>query len=111
MPLLVRLTDSEIKAFDGVVPQVSDRIEDGRGVLEQVRSGGLLMDEEAFLPDLHVDPVHGDIQPGGDLRSAEQACVMRPPGAPLGDPNAGATPDPSHRVRKHHVFAVGGTWH
>jgi hypothetical protein len=60
MPLLVRLTDSEIKAFDGMVPEVSDRIENERGVLEQVSSGRLLVDDEALLPDLHIDPVHGD---------------------------------------------------
>jgi hypothetical protein len=94
MPLLVTLTDSQVETFDGTTAQVSDHIEDGRCVLEEISSGGLLIDEEAFLPDLHVDPIYGDIQPGGDLGSAEQACVMRPPGAPLGDLNAGATPDP-----------------
>ena len=61
MPLLVRLTDSEVEAIDGVVPQVSDRIEDGRGVLEEVSSSRLSIDQKALLPDLHVDPIHGDI--------------------------------------------------
>ena len=61
MPLLVRLTDSEVEAIDGVVPQVSDCIEDGRGVLEEVSSSRLPIDEQALLPDLHIDPVHGDI--------------------------------------------------
>ena len=44
-----------------MVPQVSDCIVDGSGVLEQVSSGRLSIDEKALLPDLHVDPVHGDI--------------------------------------------------
>jgi hypothetical protein len=61
MPLLVRLTDSEVEAIDGVVPQVSDCIDDGSGVLEEISSSRLLIDEKALLPDLHVDPVHGDI--------------------------------------------------
>ena len=76
MPLLVRLTDSQVETFDGTTAQVSNGIEDGWRVLEEVSSGGLLIDEEAFLPDPHVDPVYRDIQPGGDSRSAEQACAM-----------------------------------
>jgi hypothetical protein len=61
MPLLVRLTDSEVEAIDGAVPQVSDRIEDGSGILEEVSSSRLSLDKKMLLPDLHVDPVHGDI--------------------------------------------------
>jgi hypothetical protein len=61
MPLLVRLTDSEIEAFDDVVPQVSNRINNDRGVLEEVSSSRLLIDHEALLPDLHVDPIHRNI--------------------------------------------------
>jgi hypothetical protein len=61
MPLLVRLTDSEIEAINGVVPQVSDCIHDGSGVLEEICSGRLLIDEQALLPDLHVDPIHRNI--------------------------------------------------
>jgi hypothetical protein len=34
IPLLVRLTDSEIKAVYGVVAPASDAVENGRGVLE-----------------------------------------------------------------------------
>jgi hypothetical protein len=59
--LLMRLTDSEVEAIDGVVSQVSDRIEDGSGILEEVSSSRLSIDEKVLLPDLHVDPVHGDI--------------------------------------------------
>ena len=54
MHLLVRLTDSEVEVIDGVTPQASDRIEDRRGVLEQVGSGWLPIDEQALLSDLHV---------------------------------------------------------
>ena len=61
MPLLVRLTDSEIEATDGVVPQILNRVEDGRCVPEEISSRWLLIDDEALLPDLHVDPIHGDI--------------------------------------------------
>ena len=62
MPLLVRLTDSsEVGAVDGVVAQVSDRIEHERSVLEEVSSGRLLIDEEALLSDLHIDPIHRNI--------------------------------------------------
>jgi hypothetical protein len=61
IPLLVRLTDSEIDAVDGMGPQFSDRIEDEQGVLEEVSSRRLLIDEEALLSDLDVDPVHRDI--------------------------------------------------
>jgi len=108
MPLLVRLTDSEVEAIDGVVPEVSDCIEDDSSVLEEVSSSRLSIDEQALLPDLHIDPIHGDIQPDGELRRAEQACLMGPPGARLGHPNSGAAPDLTHRDRKDHVLAVRG---
>ena len=61
MPLLVRLTDSEVQVIDGALPQTSDCIEDGCGVLEEVSSSRLSIDEQALLPDLHIDPVHWDI--------------------------------------------------
>ena len=61
MPLLMRLTDSEVEAIDSVVPQVSDRIQDGSGILEEVSSRRLSIDEQMLLSDLHVDPVHRDI--------------------------------------------------
>ena len=65
MPLLVWLTDSEIKAVDGVVAQVSDGVENGRGVLEDVGSAGLPIHQEPLLPDLYIEPVHGNAQLGG----------------------------------------------
>jgi hypothetical protein len=61
MPLLVRLTDSEIEATDGVVPQIPDRIEDDLCVPEEISPRWLLVDQETLLPDLHVDPIHWDI--------------------------------------------------
>ena len=44
MPLLVRLTDSEVEAIDSVVPQVFDGVKDRGGVLEEVGSGRLPID-------------------------------------------------------------------
>jgi hypothetical protein len=61
MPLLVRLTDSEVQVIDGALPQTSDCIEDGCGVLEEVGSSRLSIDEQALLPDLHIDSIHRDI--------------------------------------------------
>jgi hypothetical protein len=58
MRLLVRLTDSEVDAIDGMLSQALDCIDDGGGILKEVSSGRLLIDQEAFLPDLHVDPIH-----------------------------------------------------
>jgi hypothetical protein len=49
MPLLVRLTDSEIKAVDGVVAQALDAVENCRGVLEEVGSAGLAIHQEPLL--------------------------------------------------------------
>ena len=61
MPLLVRLTDSEVQLIDGALSQTSKCIEDRRGVLEEVGSSRLSIDEQALLPDLHIDPIHRDI--------------------------------------------------
>jgi hypothetical protein len=41
--------------------RTSDCIEDGSGVLEEVSSSRLSIDEQALLPDLHIDPIHRDI--------------------------------------------------
>jgi hypothetical protein len=61
----MRLTDSEIDAVEGVAAQVSDRIENERGILEEVGSARLPIDQKPLLFDLHVDPVHRNIQPAG----------------------------------------------
>ncbi len=54
MPLLVRLTDSQVDVADGMVSEVADRIHHGRRISEQVGSGRLTIDQEALLPDLHI---------------------------------------------------------
>ena len=45
--------------------------EDGRGILEEVGSAGLLINQEPPLPDLHIEPIYGNIQPGSQLRCTE----------------------------------------
>ena len=47
IPHLVRLTDSEIEEADRVVAQASNRVENGRGVLEEVGPAGLLIHQKA----------------------------------------------------------------
>ena len=76
MPLLVRLTDSEVDAVDGVASQAPDCIENRRGILEEVSSGRLLIDEQALLPDLYIQPIHRDVQASGEFRRAKSAYVM-----------------------------------
>ena len=71
MPLLVWLTDSEIKVVDGVVAQVSDGVENDGGVLEEVGSAGLPIDQKPLLPDLYIEPVHRDAQLGCQLGRGE----------------------------------------
>ena len=71
MPPLVRLTDSEVELTDSVIPQASDGIEDGRGVLEKVSSCRLLIQQETLPPDLHIEPVHRNVQPGSQFGCAE----------------------------------------
>jgi hypothetical protein len=67
MPLVVRLTDSEIKVVDCVLAQASPGVEDGRAVLEEVGPAGLPVHQEPLLPDLHIKPIHRDIPPSGQL--------------------------------------------
>jgi len=50
IPLLVRLSDSQVKVADGVVAEVPDRVDHGRSISEQVGSGRLTVDHEALLP-------------------------------------------------------------
>ena len=80
MPLLVRLTNSEIEAIDLVVSQGLHAIEDCGGVVEEVGSAGLAIHEELSFPDLHVEPVHRDVQLRGQFGSGQHAdgsCVQR----------------------------------
>jgi hypothetical protein len=60
IPLLVRLTDSEVEAGDCVFAQATAK--DGRRVLEETSSAGPPIHQESLLPDLHIDPVHGDVR-------------------------------------------------
>ena len=108
MPPLVRLTDSEVELTDGVIPQASDGIEDGRSVLEKVSSCWLLIQQETLLPDLHIEPVHGDIQPCGQFWSSQQTGIMCPPVARRGRFDPGAAPDLLHGDQRHSVRAIGG---
>jgi hypothetical protein len=84
-PLLVRLTNSQIEMADSMVSQVPDAVDDGSRILEQVRAAGLSIDEEAFLPDLDVKPVHRMLKSGGQLRGAEEAGAGRDPGRARGE--------------------------
>jgi hypothetical protein len=107
MPPLVRLTDSEVETADGLVPQVSDGIEDSRGVLEKVRSGRLSIRQEPLLPDLHIEPVHGNFQPLGQFWSSQKTGIMCPPVARRWLLQPGAAPDLLHGDQRHFVRAVG----
>ena len=70
IPLLVRLTDSEVKEADRVVAQVSNGVEDGRRGLEEIGPTGLLVHQKSLLPDLYIEPIHRDVQPIGQLGRA-----------------------------------------
>lgn len=109
MPLLVRLTDSEIEVINGVVSQVADGVDDERGIAEQVGAVGLAIHEKPFLPDLDVEPVHWDVQRGGHFRGAEEAGIVVPAGPLHGHFDAGAEPEPLHGDRQDLVCAVGRT--
>ena len=93
MPLLVRLTDSltdsKVEAVDGVVAQTSNGLEDVRRMLEEVSTAGLSIHEESLLPDLHIKPVHRDIQLGYQLRGGKRTGVMGPPAVRFADLDAG----------------------
>ena len=98
MPLLVRLTDSEVYAVAGVVAQVSNGVKDGGGVLEEVGSAWLPIDQEPLLSDLHVEPIYGDVQPGGQFGCAEGAGFMVPSLAGRAHLDAGDVTDPLYGV-------------
>jgi hypothetical protein len=44
MPLLVRLSDSEIEMIEFMITEFSDGFDHGRYVREQVRTGGVAID-------------------------------------------------------------------
>jgi len=61
IPLLVRLTDSEVEVAYGMIAEVSDSVENGGRVREKVSAGRLLIDQEPLLSDLHIEPVHRNV--------------------------------------------------
>ncbi len=108
IPLLVRLSDSQVKATDGVVAEVPNRVNHGRSISEQVGSGRLTVDQEALPPDLHIDPINGNVQPRGQLRGAQPSRLVGPSAALGGHPDSGAKPNPLHGDRQNLVFAIEG---
>src|SRR4051794_3277412 len=92
---------------DGVVSQVPDAVDDGSRILEQVRAAGLLIHEEALLPDLDVKPLHRDVELGGQLRDAEEAGIVVPAGVLPGRLEPGTEADPLHRDGQDLLRAVG----
>ena len=109
MPLLVRLTDSEVEVIDGVISQVADGIDDEGGIPEQVGTVGLAIHQEPLLPDLDVEPVHRNVQLGGDFRGGEKAGIVVPAGALRVYFDSGAEPETLHCDRQDLVGAVGRT--
>src|SRR3954452_5755920 len=91
---------------DGVVSQVPDAVDDGSRILEQVRAAGPSIDEEALLPDLDVEPLHRDVELGGQLRDAEEAGIVVPAGTLLGHFEPGTEADPLHGDGKDLLRAV-----
>ena len=109
MPLLVSLTDSEVYAVAGVVAQASNGVKDGGGVLEEGGSAWLPIDQEPLLSDLHVEPIYGDVQPGGQFGCAEGAGFMVPSFAGRAPLDAGDMTDPLYGVGENLLVAIGGT--
>src|SRR3954463_10958902 len=87
--------------------QVPDAVDDGSRILEQVRAAGLLIHEEALLPDLDVKPLHRDVELGGQLRDAEEAGIVVPAGALPGYLEPGTEADPLHGDGTDLLRAVG----
>jgi hypothetical protein len=107
MPLLVKRIDSEVEAIDLVIAQLADSRDDGRRVREQVRAGRMRINQQAPVPDLHVDPVHRDLQYAGELVRAEHVLRMPPSRSLLGVPfQTRAIPYALDRVRQNLVGAV-----
>lgn len=98
---------TQIKVADSVVAEVADSIDYGRGVLEQIGSGRLTVDQEALLSDLHIDPIDGDVQPCGQLCGAQRSGLVGPSVALCRYPDPGAEPDPLHGDRQDLFGAIG----
>lgn len=93
MPLLVRLTDSEIEAVDLVSSQTLNAVVDIDVVAEEVSPAWLTIYQQSSLPDLHVEPVHRDAQLNSDFWRGQHIGAVRPPGAWLVHLHARSTPD------------------
>lgn len=78
MPLLVRLTDSEIKAADCVISKVANSLQDALAVAEEVGAIGLSIDNQPLLSDLHIKPVYGNVQLGGQFVRGYNVGAMGP---------------------------------
>ncbi len=108
MPLLVRLIDSEIEAIDLMPAQLGHGFDHARRVREQVCPGRVGVNLQPALPDLNVEPVHGDAQYGRKLVRAQNVRRMLPSRPLLGvSLEAGVEADALDRVRQHLVGAVG----
>ena len=109
MPLLVRLSDSEVEVIDLAIAQLSDGLDHARRVHEQVRAGRMASNQKAPTPDLNVEPVHGDAQHAGELLRAQHVGCMPPPCSLLDESlEAGAIADALDGDRQHFVGAIGG---
>ena len=71
VPLLVRMIDSEINVINLVIAEFTNRLDHARLVREQVRARSVAIDQQAPFPDLHIKPVHGDVEFAGKLIGAE----------------------------------------
>ena len=107
MPLLVRLSDSEIEVIDLVIAQLADGLDHARRVLEKVRAGGVRIDQKTPFPDLYVEPVHRDAQHAGKLLCADQVGCVLPSCSLLDEPlEAGAIADALDSDRQDLVGAI-----
>jgi transposase len=81
IPPLVRLTDSQIQLADCVVTEILDALEHGWRVRKEVGPARLTINQQPTFPDLHIEPVDGDVELGCHLRRTEQRRLVVPPGA------------------------------
>lgn len=79
MPLVVRLSDSEIETFDLVIAQLADGLDHRWSIREQVCAGRMAINQETPLSDLYIEPVYWDAQHTSELLRAQQARGMLPP--------------------------------
>ena len=76
---------------------------------EQVCTGALSIDSAAPLSDLHIEPVHRDVQPAGEFLSAQDIGIVRPAITLFGDLDAGGKSDTLDRDRQYPVCTVWRT--